>query len=274
MRTPLLRIPGQQQRWQIVGGALLRFITLWLICSAVHSRAASLPPNATIDYSYSGRSWNFPVPVTRTGSFQAMQPNADADLELPGFDGDPLFAVHFGLQSFTISARNGFIDELFVDFIWSFTLPAGSGASFGSATLVSSNLFLIPPFTFPVVPTVTFDPVTATITVRQFIAAGAGLAMVNADGAATIAFTVVPEPPVSALVVLAASLFASRLITRSRRAARHESATAHSHPGAAGRLSRAAAALSNTRVRCVFARESLSPRVSLRRRIPRPSAAR
>lgn len=161
--------------------------------------AVTLPPGQTILFDYRAQA-GLQSPVTASGSFPAIQPGPD--LTLAGPDGPPLFEVEFFPGSLTITALRTFTDSAALDFRWAFTLPATSQLAFSSATLRSSTLFSIPPFTFAVEPTVVFDPTTRTITISRFIAAGVGTAQVNGGGSAVVDFTVVPEPSAATFFAL------------------------------------------------------------------------
>lgn len=97
-----------------------------------------------------------------------------------------------------------------MEFTWTFVWTPPSGFAFDSANLVSSSLFAIPPFTFPVNPPVSFDAATHSISVGGFIADGIGMGVVNNGGLAVIDFTIVPEPPIWILLALGiAAMFLS-----------------------------------------------------------------
>jgi hypothetical protein len=193
--------------------SLLLFLAVFPICELA---ATTLPPGQTVLFDYYTQAFG-QNPVTQSGSFPALA--AGPDLICNGPDGLPLFRVDFSPDSLTIAALRGFQNNLSLEFRWAFSLPAGGELSFNSATLRSSTLFSIPPFTFPVEPTVVFDPVSRRISITRFIAAGSGTATVNEDGAAVVDFTVVPEPSVSVYVAISGILIFAAWMRRRKRPA-------------------------------------------------------
>lgn len=144
-----------------------------------------------VDISYTASATGY-SPVTQTVVITAgLQ-----DFTALGPDSSPLFDVSIQSNQIAISALRTFImpKNSEMDFNWVVTLAAGNDISLGSATLLSSTLFSVTPFTFSVDPPVTFDPSTGSISVGGPISDGVGNGTVNEGGVAVIGFTTVPEP--------------------------------------------------------------------------------
>jgi len=172
-----------------------------LFCACV---VAGFQTKATPIYSlptsivYNG-SAGFYAPVSQSVVISAPQESFTA----MGPDSSPLFDVSLSANQITITALRTFTigSSSFMDFHWDFTVVPGAGVSFASASLISSSLYSIPPFTFAVVPPVDFNSATGTISVGGFIADGVGQGTVNQGGSAVIGFTIVPEPSTGVLLV-------------------------------------------------------------------------
>jgi hypothetical protein len=132
---------------------IIRFpISLVLVsyCLAgFHAEGSPIIYGQPISVDYSG-SASRGVTVNQTAIILAMQ----QDFISLGPDLNPLFDVSFGGNQLTITALENFnvYQNGFLAFNWIFQLEPTSGLSFTSANLVSSSLFSIPPFGFPVNP--------------------------------------------------------------------------------------------------------------------------
>jgi len=187
----------------------LRICWFVLIAFAL-SRNASGQGFISVNYSASASGEG---PVTQSA---VIQPTLQDFIAL-GPDSIPLFDVSFGAGQISITALRAFAigPNGFMDFTWDFAWTPASDLSFDSANLVSSSLFAIPPFTFPVNPPVSFDAASHSISVGGFIADGIGSGVVNNGGLAVIDFIVVPEPPAWILLALGTTamfLFASKSV--------------------------------------------------------------
>lgn len=138
------------------------------------------------------------------------------DFTALGPDSSPLFDVSVQSNQISISALRTFTipDNSQMDFNWVFSIAGSTGVSLGSATLLSSTLFSIPPYTSNINPPVIFDPTTGSISVGGPIADGVGNGTVNNGSVAVIDFTTIPEPATWQL--LATSLGVAALSTRLR----------------------------------------------------------
>jgi len=155
------------------------------------TNAASTILNQNVSVDYLAHAFLL-TPVTQMTTFEAIQPGPDFTADGP--DGLPLFALDFASDILTITALRSYEDSGSLEFSWLLTLDTASELAFNSASLLSSSLFSIPPFTFPVDPTVGFDEDSKTISIYRFMAAGVGTAVVNAGGSAVISYTIIPEP--------------------------------------------------------------------------------
>lgn len=195
----------------------------WILCAALLATSiADGQGTLTIDglpvsVNYSG-SASSGRPVNQTATILAMR----QDFVALGPDSLPLFDVSFGADQISITALRTFTVQPngFMDFNWNLALTPATGRSFSGANLMSSSLFSIPPFTFPVNPPVSFDSLTHSISVGGFIADGLGTGTVNNGGVAVIGFIVVPEPTTWALLALGTGItFLSGRRTRRLRSA-------------------------------------------------------
>jgi hypothetical protein len=157
-----------------------------------------IPANAesiigkSVSIDYYGFAF-YQEPVYQSGKVEVINPGAEFIARAPG-DGADLFSIDISENTITITGLDSCSDDLRLKFEWNFVIDSPSPITFDGAELVSSSLFSIPPFTFPVNPNVSFDIATNSILVSRYISAGVGTAVVNKGGQAIIEFTTTPEP--------------------------------------------------------------------------------
>jgi hypothetical protein len=179
---------------------LIRVILSSYILAGLRAEGGSVIYGLPVSVNYSA-SASFEGSVTQTAVFQATL----QDFIALGPDSLPLFDVSIGADQISITALRIFTvgPNGFMDFNWNFALTPAAGCSFDGANLISSSLFSIPPFTFPVNPPVSFDSTTLSISVGGPIVDGpSGIDTVNNGGVAVVGFTIVPEPSTWALLAL------------------------------------------------------------------------
>jgi hypothetical protein len=144
----------------------------------------------SVNYSASGYALGS---VSQTATINSGQ----QDFISLGPDGQPLFDVNFGTSLITITALRSLQEpgsSTYFQFNWDFGLSPSGGIYFGNASLLSSTLFSVPPFTFPVYPNVSLNSANQDLGVSLFLTGGGnGFPTVNGGGAAVITYSAVPD---------------------------------------------------------------------------------